>query len=172
MITSIPVFKLLYPWMRIIHRNQLWYHIYQSFVVTFHCLKKKKKKGSVPEQSSSPSPASFFSPLCTRFSPLPLTISGAAFKWAVEVQASTPANPAFLTTRLWSLCCFMNAWCNLRSEWSLWKSLHFPHLLTSSNLPSRGWAFCSRYTEGSIGGNQAGEKELAVNLFLTFSVNV
>lgn len=44
MITSIPVFKLLYPWMRIIHRNQLWYHIYQSFVVTFHCLKKKKLK--------------------------------------------------------------------------------------------------------------------------------
>lgn len=98
--------------MRIIHRNQLWYHIYQSFVVTFHCLKKKKKfkkKDPCPNSRVLPPQPPFSPPSVHASAPLPLTISGAAFKWAVEVQASTPANPAFLTTRLWSLCCFMNA---------------------------------------------------------------
>lgn len=74
-------------------------------------------------------PFSLFPPLCMPHFPINDVVSGAAFNWAVEVPDFRSTIPAFLTTRFWSLHCFMNA-CQRGIL------MEFPHL-----SPTPGGAF-------------------------------
>lgn len=73
--------------------------------------------GSMTEQSS---PTSCFS--CARFQTPPHPPRHWFCIWCCFLtglwRSKLPLlKPCLLTTRLWSLCRFMNAWCRLRSEW-------------------------------------------------------
>lgn len=121
--------------------NHFWYHVCSRFFIAFLC-----SNGSITGQLG-PAPhvcyiLFFFS--CTLQPPASDTVSGAAFNWAVKVQASTPQS--LLTTRFWSLRCFMNAWCWLRSGRHPYGNSYISRSPTPSNASSLGWAFTHKCT--------------------------